>query len=152
MRPSRVCELGSGCGLVGIVTSLLGAEEVVLTDYDPGALELIERNVLVNCSANNTCKVQSFQWGADVRLLKPPFDLALGADLLYCVEVVEPLFNTVSQLIRDGGTFILATSFELGESIECEVLRCVTKYRLKCSEIVSLKEGQCKIQQYRLGS
>ena len=150
LRPSRFCELGAGCGLVGVVASLLGAGEVVLTDYDPGALELIERNVRTNCSEERVCEVRSFQWGHDVSSLTPsPFDLVLGADLLYCSKVVEPLFNSVSQLIGDDGMFILGTSFELGESIESEILRCAAKYRLSCSDIVPLNEKQSKIQYFR---
>lgn len=36
-----VCELGAGCGLVGITAELLGASTVLMTDHDAGTLTLI---------------------------------------------------------------------------------------------------------------
>ena len=40
-----VLELGAGCGMVGIVAARLGAERVVLTDRDVGALEMVAENI-----------------------------------------------------------------------------------------------------------
>ena len=42
------------------------------------------------------------------------FPLIIGSDLIYCVEVVRLLLETVSLSLADGGLFILATSFALG--------------------------------------
>ena len=43
------------------------------------------------------------------------FPLIIGSDLIYCVEVVRLLLETVSLSMDDGGLFILATSFTLGQ-------------------------------------
>mmetsp|Transcript_26708 Transcript_26708/g.31076 ORF Transcript_26708/g.31076 Transcript_26708/m.31076 type:complete len:342 (-) Transcript_26708:1539-2564(-) len=55
LRPSfkvkgqRVLELGSGCGLLGIVTSFMGASEVLCTDYLPEVMNNLAFN-LMRCS------------------------------------------------------------------------------------------------------
>lgn len=47
---SLVCELGSGCGLSGIAAVLLGADRIIFTDYDSGALTLIKGNRSHHCT------------------------------------------------------------------------------------------------------
>jgi predicted nicotinamide N-methyase len=55
LHSSIVCELGAGCGLVGIIAILLGVSEVIFTDYDMGSLTLIEGNytLLLMCFTIN---------------------------------------------------------------------------------------------------
>jgi predicted nicotinamide N-methyase len=122
---SVVIELGSGIGLCGILSSHLGdrTQQVVLTDYDPGCLELLKINIETNHCQDN-CRTQFLQWGGDIQevLLGSHVGndiLVIGSDLLYCKEVVEPLFRTISQLLRHQkgirGHFLLASSFDVGE-------------------------------------
>jgi predicted nicotinamide N-methyase len=140
---SLVIELGSGIGLCGILCSCLGdrKQRVILTDYDPGCLELLNINI-----ANNNCQevasTQFLQWGSvgvvteimeQVTGVGPP--LLIGSDLLYCTEVVRPLFETIAQFLKkkestataltgaaltdraplEEGQFLLASSFDVGE-------------------------------------
>ena len=83
-------------------------------------------------------RVAQFEWGANTKSLLFSQDndykaeevkadgvresdvklLLLGAELLYCVEVVTPLFNTIGELLSNSssrGVFILATSFDVGK-------------------------------------
>ncbi|OJD36319.1 nicotinamide n-methyltransferase [Diplodia corticola] len=62
----RVLELGAGVGLAGIVSTLVGAEEVVISDYPaPEILENIEQNVKRNVPEKLRSKVsvQGHLWG-----------------------------------------------------------------------------------------
>lgn len=125
---SLVVELGSGIGLCGIVTSQLGdrTQQVVLTDYDPGCLELLNINII-----NNSCKINSrtqfLEWGGDIHEVvkdqRGDAILLIGSDLLYCTEVVRPLFQSVSQLLTYQqsikGQFLLASSFDVGQVTPC---------------------------------
>ena len=117
-----VLELGAGCGLAGIVASKLkGVERVVWTDYDHGSLQLLEENSQENC----TCKsfVHFLEWGksidAEVRSDNEypdgGFRLVVGTDLIYCKEVIEPLFHTVNDVMHKEGVFVLVSSFSLNE-------------------------------------
>ena len=76
-------------------------------------------------SSNVKYNVYHLSWGKEsflssenasfrdhVRVTK--FPLIIGSDLIYCVEVVRLLLETVSLSLADGGLFILATSFALG--------------------------------------
>ncbi|KAG7393078.1 hypothetical protein PHYPSEUDO_012413 [Phytophthora pseudosyringae] len=61
-----VLELGSGCGLAGLVAAALGAD-VLLTDQRE-ALELLQRNVETNAASEGERQrlhVAEFVWGSD---------------------------------------------------------------------------------------
>ena len=119
--------------------------KVVFTDYDPGCIDIITTNILENDTRlvnkktvqldrkiNNNgvsqescvCEVIPYKWGTDVKELKEccpfkdneGFGLIIGTDLLYCKEVVAPLFQTVKDLLdKSKSTFVLVSSFNTGE-------------------------------------
>jgi predicted nicotinamide N-methyase len=117
-----VIELGAGCGLSGILASHLeGCMRVVLTDYDMGALDLLRENVDANNRKN--CHIEFLEWG---QIIPSPIlsimDSALpitiiGSDLLYCADIVMPLFQTVYEMLQYGrsGIFVLVSSFDTGK-------------------------------------
>jgi predicted nicotinamide N-methyase len=143
--PSLVIELGSGVGLCGILCACLDRNRkrhrVILTDYDPGCLELLKINILNNNCQDNA-STQFLQWGTlgvgteieqELTSAAGPV-LLIGSDLLYCTEVVRPLFQTISEFLKKGqeqeshhiasssdslrergGQFLLASSFDIGE-------------------------------------
>lgn len=82
----RCIDIGSGTGITGIIATLLGFEEVVLTDQEC-VLSLMEENVqtLMKYSQNKSIKVGSircsdYDWGAEHSHLQPPFDTILVSD------------------------------------------------------------------------
>jgi len=104
----RIIELGAGCGLVGIVAGLLGAE-VVLTDMQSVLLQLQENvNLNIPSSSSNPSKVtvQQLTWGEDVRHFNPPFDMIISADVIYQCMEVESLISSLVDL-SDQNTIIL---------------------------------------------
>ena len=98
-------ELGSGVGSLGL--SLAGSvaargARIIVTDRDIGVLAL-------NCDANRdtveanggaSCSAQQLDWDAPVvPKTERPFDLILGADILYNSSTALPLFKTLCLLI-----------------------------------------------------
>lgn len=138
---TNVIELGAGCGLCSIVCSKLiqfqqmqskpsVVSKICVTDYDPGALQIIQDNININpievsklysTDSNNKFErfhniqwsVENIKWGDDLKLntldnsteipspmLSPGYDLIIGSDLIYCTGVIQPLFCTVDQIIQ----------------------------------------------------
>jgi len=51
-QATAVVELGAGVGVAGLVAAQLpGCRQVVLTDYDPGSLQLLRENIALNSGA-----------------------------------------------------------------------------------------------------
>jgi predicted nicotinamide N-methyase len=98
----RVVELGCGLGLPSLVAARAGAD-VLATDADGDALELLERNALANGLSVATQRVE---WDAAEQLAaRGPFDLVLAADVLYERASVAPLLSLLARL---GGEVWLA--------------------------------------------
>jgi predicted nicotinamide N-methyase len=55
IQNSTVLELGSGCGLTGLVAAAIGAKSVIQTDYNDVVLENLKANALLNTDV--TCTV-----------------------------------------------------------------------------------------------
>jgi len=136
----RVLELGAGCGLTGLVAGhLSGVLEVVLTDHDPGALQLIEQSIdeqksslLAHC---RTCYVK---WGgvlSDCELSPngQKFDVILGSDVIYAASVVRPLFITVNEQLcqSEQACFLMASSFAYDENTEQEIDMACSELKLQ---------------------
>ncbi len=178
----RVLELGAGCGLAGItVSTFAGVKQVVFTDYDMGTLSLIEDSVELNKAKMHedlqTIVTSYLEWGKvnssaitspTVRTFNSDisneyntfnhdtqFSLVIGTDLIYCKDVVIPLFTTVYHFLAKSDSnsrFILATSFALGEGIEDLINEVCPKLGLVRSEILPLENDkyQCRIEYYSL--
>jgi predicted nicotinamide N-methyase len=97
----KICEIGAGCGVTGIVAAHLGAD-VVLTELNE-ELKLLENNVSQNPIATShasssgdnqhcgsTC-AKEFFWGNDVSHLGGPFDVILAADCVYELQLFDLL-------------------------------------------------------------
>jgi predicted nicotinamide N-methyase len=94
----RVLELGCGLGLPSIVAALGGAD-VLATDWSPDAVEIAARNAARNGAELETALAA---WGAGSALVEAaPWDLVLGADLLYERRNVEQLLELLPRLGDD---------------------------------------------------
>lgn len=121
LRGSRVLELGSGTGAVGLFAAGMGANRVVLTDRDE-LLPLLVTNVGRNGGALGRSaqgvEVAALDWrsgGADLNAslaaLGGPFDVVLGSDLTYPQEAssYDGLANVLAALLAPGGGAAAAT-------------------------------------------
>jgi predicted nicotinamide N-methyase len=94
----RVLELGCGLGLPSIVAALGGAH-VLATDWSPDAIEVAARNAERNGAELETALAA---WGGASALVDAaPWDLVLGADLLYERRNVDQLVELLPRLGDD---------------------------------------------------
>lgn len=98
VRGKRVLELGAGSGMAGIVCSMSGASQVMLTDK-PDLLHILEANIGHNqgrCAAGCRLGARALAWGADfTEEGDEEWDVVIGSDLLYSGSP-----ETYSSLIR----------------------------------------------------
>ena len=106
---ARVCELGAGCGGVGLALHTLSQCAVTLTDL-PHILPLLRFNAAhVACAspAREPARVAPLRWGDDHDLaaLSPErFDVILGADIAYEPEQHLPLLLTMETLAASSSS------------------------------------------------
>jgi hypothetical protein len=97
VRQRRVLELGSGCGgLGGIMSILLNASMTYLTDF-PQVIPSLQSNVESNVPQGSNFKCIPLVWQnpKECGLTKDDVDIILGADCLYEKTVVEIFLNVI---------------------------------------------------------
>jgi len=110
----RVVELGSGLGLAGLVAARTAAV-VHLTDK-PELIPLLQRNIDANHCHN--ASALPYLWGSDPSVrLQPPYDVLLGADLLYIEGSYEALKASFRCLTAPSSLLVLTWKHRgLGEA------------------------------------
>ena len=111
IRKKRVIEYGAGTGIGGLSFLLSNDDAIVpsfvcFTDYDEHALEVCKRNCELNNIHGSSYSIKALTWGRDQT--EGEFDVALATDVLYDVDLIDPLFATVSKAIPIDGLFILS--------------------------------------------
>jgi predicted nicotinamide N-methyase len=105
LKGARVLELGCGLGLPSLAAALAGGR-VLATDWSPQAIELLHENAERNDAELETAIVD---WASpEVLLQRAPWDLVLGADLLYERRNVAPLLELLPPLVGGRGELWLA--------------------------------------------
>lgn len=109
VRGRRCIELGCGTGLCGIVAARLGATEVLLTDGNTLVCERARANVERNVQPSTACSVRLLTWSETVDTdLQGKFDVVLASDVLYQASAWRPLTLCAKELLRPGGSLLLA--------------------------------------------
>jgi predicted nicotinamide N-methyase len=102
LRGLRVVELGCGLGLPSLAAALRGAD-VLATDWAEDAIDLLGRNAERN---GLLLRAARLRWSEPEPMLRAaPWDLVLGADLLYEARNAEQLAELLPEL---GGEVLLA--------------------------------------------
>ncbi|GAY61752.1 hypothetical protein CUMW_212390 [Citrus unshiu] len=96
LHGKKIVELGSGCGLVGCIAALLGAQ-VILTDL-PDRLRLLKKNIQNNLrhgDLRGSAVVTELTWGddPDQDLIQPLPDYVLGSDVIYSEGAVDSVLE-----------------------------------------------------------
>ena len=105
LKGARVLELGCGLGLPSLAAALCGGR-VLATDWSPQAIALLEDNATRNDAELETAIVDWQHPAAIVE--RAPWDLVLGADLLYERRNVAPLLELLPRLLGSRGELWLA--------------------------------------------
>ncbi|KAG1747660.1 S-adenosyl-L-methionine-dependent methyltransferase [Suillus lakei] len=103
----RVLELGAGTGLLSIATARLLDRmavdaNIVATDYHSAVLHNLLQNVQTN---NVSVQIESLDWSRPPPL--EPYDVILGADVVYHPEHAKWIKNCVEKVLKKGGVFWL---------------------------------------------
>lgn len=99
----KVLELGCGLGLAGVAAGHQ-TPQVVMTDYQPTALQFAELNWRHNLTIPFRGEV--LDWREPRKDLAA--DVVLAADVAYESRALEPLVHAFRQLTRPGGRILLA--------------------------------------------
>ncbi|KAA1072992.1 hypothetical protein PGT21_034337 [Puccinia graminis f. sp. tritici] len=99
---TKVLELGSGTGLLGLLVHTLSpSTHVYLSDSNPAVLARLQLNINLNSLGDrDTLKLVELDWNADRSALPAPIDLdtssiILGADVIYDPDLVPGLVRTI---------------------------------------------------------
>jgi predicted nicotinamide N-methyase len=103
---TRMVELGCGLGLPSIVAAGHGAD-VLATDWYSDALEFVSANAK---SANVELRTGLLDWfnPNEVVLSHAPYDLVVGADLLYEDRNGEALLGLLPRLVAADGEVVIS--------------------------------------------
>ena len=101
---ARIIELGCGMALPSLVLMSLGLN-VLATDWEPDALDSAAENARYNRLGVLPTRVLDWR---DAAIFDEPFDLAVGADLMYEQRNAIALADLLPQILKPNGTFILA--------------------------------------------
>ncbi|APA10232.1 hypothetical protein SS1G_07328 [Sclerotinia sclerotiorum 1980 UF-70] len=119
-----VLEVGSGTGLAGIVTALMGAKEVVLSDYpDENVLANLRKNVAKNIEANGfgDVTVQGHEWGVlDDQFSidnKERFTRVIASDCLWMPWQHENLLKSIRWFLKEDGRAWICAGFHTGREL-----------------------------------
>ncbi|GME25236.1 putative nicotinamide N-methyltransferase [Neofusicoccum parvum] len=143
----RVLELGAGVGLAGIVSTLVGAEEVVISDYPaPEILENLEKNVKTNVpeTLRSKVSVQGHLWGD----LTSPFSVAnagrftriLAADCLWMPHEHHSLAKSMLHFLSpapEARVFVIA-GFHTGRANMAPFFKIVEEEGLEVENIYEM--------------
>ena len=98
VQNKTVLELGSGCGLTGIIASVCSAKQVVLTDL-PEQIPYLQSNVEKNRNIlrSEACTCIPLDWGSETKCEDIPhrYDAILAADVGFDVSLHQPLVSTL---------------------------------------------------------
>jgi len=105
LHGARTLELGCGLALPSLAAALAGGRAVA-TDWSPQAIELVRSNAVRNGIA---IEAERADWAApDALLERAPWDLVLGADLLYERRNAELLLPLLPRLLGPASELWLA--------------------------------------------
>ncbi|KAJ3341261.1 hypothetical protein HDU83_006695 [Entophlyctis luteolus] len=104
LKGKRVVELGCGAGLVGIVSSLIGAACLTFTDMDPKALNTARENCSVNGLSGGSFSMLDWETVSDGELTNAVIsidaDVIIASDVAYDPVIIRPFVRVLSAFLH----------------------------------------------------
>eukprot|EP01111_Echinosteliopsis_oligospora_P019537 TRINITY_DN949_c0_g1_i1.p1 TRINITY_DN949_c0_g1~~TRINITY_DN949_c0_g1_i1.p1 ORF type:complete len:204 (+),score=34.27 TRINITY_DN949_c0_g1_i1:81-692(+) len=115
----RVLELGAGCGLPSLYLGTVGAD-CTMTDLN-SVIYLLNSNTQLNSHLFNPhpVKVVEYGWGTDASFLNPPYDIVIGCDVVFKLDLIEPLISSLLQVTTSSSSIFI--SIEIRDPSVCNV-------------------------------
>ena len=137
-KGKSVHELGAGLGLCGIIAHYVGAARVVMSDGDTKTLKGMRENVQHNCDAGANIACRQLLWGSPYmeKYVEEhgTYDTMLGADIIYTIESLQPLFDTVACLLKKPQGIFVLSRYNKWNNVDDEVVMEAAKIRhLDCT-------------------
>lgn len=142
----RVLELGCGVGIAGIAAAQNGAE-VVMTDYEPDALEFARWNAARNLTGALP-EFHLLDWRRPSDLGR--FDMILGADVIYDRANFLPLLQTIDRSLHPEGEVILSDPERHTAGSFLELARTNGFRSLSWRTLVHHREREVEVSIHRL--
>eukprot|EP01100_Stratorugosa_tubuloviscum_P010202 TRINITY_DN435_c0_g1_i1.p1 TRINITY_DN435_c0_g1~~TRINITY_DN435_c0_g1_i1.p1 ORF type:complete len:343 (+),score=143.25 TRINITY_DN435_c0_g1_i1:89-1117(+) len=109
----KVLEVGSGCGLVGMVTSMF-CEKITLTDYTQQILDNIQHNINLNQTLinKNNITLSLLDWCtfSPTNLpqgIESKYDVIIGTDVVFHLALAKLLISVIAALLDENGVIYL---------------------------------------------
>ncbi len=151
--PGRVVvELGAGAGVVGLAATRLGAHCVWMTDGEPPSVAMCRANLAIEAVTDPTKSVRGgaepLLWGSTSgaklgRLLRstsaPQHEdnggggVVLAADVVYEMEAIEPLVESIEAAFREGFAAACVVAYESRAHKLEEVRKAVAVIEHSCN-------------------
>ncbi len=143
----RLLEVGSGCGMLGLILSSSNlCNKVVMTETNDVMPNLI-KNVEYNTSPNGFClskkvSTRQLRWDAykeDIKnscgdLQPHSFDTIVGTDVIFTTSLVKPLLKTLRKMSHEKTKIYLCVQVRCVDS-HALFLKKAARYGFECSEV-----------------
>ena len=134
----KVLELGAGTGIVGIYVAKNFSCELIITDGNSEAVDLIKENISIN---HTNCAAEVLLWGEKSILS----DIIIGSDIVYNKSMIKPLLWTIKNSLNRDGLCLLANHFIRFGNLKAYFFESCNEYNLKLSEIQSLTNTNIQV-------
>jgi predicted nicotinamide N-methyase len=142
----KLIELGSGTGLTGIAASIIGAEEITLTDL-PDVLPFLKQNLVTN-KVQDKIAVTALDWKTS-STHNTKYDIILGSDLIFSVNSIIPLIQTLHHLSHSETVILLAHKFR-HEDVDDMLFQELENYFDECTPLLDPENAQNRIEIFRI--
>lgn len=125
---TTLLELGAGLGAPGLMAAKVGYQ-VTLSDYEQLILDFERINAAASKLANVNCLMLDWLNPPEME----PFDVILGAEILFRDEFFQSLLNVLDKALKPGGVVYLAHDIKR-RSLEPFLKMAEADYRIAASQ------------------